>query len=299
MSRSKNTIKASDSTTTPIKLKYSSSFTLANKADYGITTGVGSNGPVTITGSVPESTINYRLFRQLYYQYYLTGSQNFSASYYDWNAQSTACSGSFEFERRYFPTESNKRIAFIACPRSVFGEQFSRNSITITNPGYSNAGVGLSKTFEFIIKDDGNGNLYATGSNAIIQKQKVGNIIYSQGIIIITDSAIQNAGGTSYINCITGSYVTCSYQAETTIYQNQYVCRVNENDFNYTLNPSATISASTGSYIDAVTGSDFRPYATTVGLYNDRDELLVVGKLSTPYPVPPNTDISFVVRYDS
>jgi hypothetical protein len=50
---------------------------------------------------------------------------------------------------------------------------------------------------------------------------------------------------------------------------------------------------------DAVTGSDFKPYATTIGLYNQRDELLVVGKLSFPYPIPTNTDITFVVRWDS
>jgi hypothetical protein len=44
---------------------------------------------------------------------------------------------------------------------------------------------------------------------------------------------------------------------------------------------------------------DHTVYATTVGLYNERDELLVVGKLSAPYPIPPNTDMTFVVRYDS
>lgn len=90
------------------------------------------------------------------------------------------------------------------------------------------------------------------------------------------------------------------FQSESTIYQNEFRCHVNENDFNYTLNPSATQAATSGSvYINAITGSDFHPYATTIGLYNDRDELLVVGKLSTPYPIPSNTDITFVVRWDS
>jgi hypothetical protein len=83
------------------------------------------------------------------------------------------------------------------------------------------------------------------------------------------------------------------------VYQTEVKCRVNENDFNYTLNPSATESSTTGSYINAVTGSEFHPYATTVGLYNDKEELLVVGKLSTPYPIPSNTDIKFVIRWDS
>ena len=115
---------------------------------------------------------------------------------------------------------------------------------------------------------------------------------------------------------------------ESTIYQNEVRCHVNENDFNYSLNPTMFNSASfaTGSYvsgsgigpfftsqgqtgkyyyrtsgkmIDAVTGSDFLPYATTVGLYNDQDELLVVGKLATPYPIPSHTDMTFVIRWDS
>lgn len=92
---------------------------------------------------------------------------------------------------------------------------------------------------------------------------------------------------------------TMSLVAETTIYQNEVRCHVNENDFNYTLNNSAIVSGSDGTYIDAITGSEFRPYATTVGLYNEANQLLVVGKLSTPYPIPSNTDMTFVVRWDS
>lgn len=92
---------------------------------------------------------------------------------------------------------------------------------------------------------------------------------------------------------------TMSFAADSTIYENSVRCRISENDFNYTLNNSAIQSGTSGSYIDAVTGSEFRPYATTVGLYNDADELLLVGKLSTPTPIPSNTDVTFVIRWDS
>ncbi len=92
---------------------------------------------------------------------------------------------------------------------------------------------------------------------------------------------------------------TVSFLAENTLYQNEVRCLVNENDFNYTHNPSAIQSGTSGSYINAVTGSDFHPYATIIGLYNDQDELLVVGKLARPYAIPQNTDITFVVRWDS
>jgi len=89
------------------------------------------------------------------------------------------------------------------------------------------------------------------------------------------------------------------FKSETTIYENVVRCRVSENDFNYTLNKSAIQSGTSGSYIDAVTGSNFHPYATTIGLYNEADELLVVGKLSSPHPIPPNTDVTFVIKWDS
>jgi len=92
---------------------------------------------------------------------------------------------------------------------------------------------------------------------------------------------------------------TMSLSAESTIYQNEVRCMVEENDFNYTLNPSANQAGTTGSYIDAVTGSDFQPYATTIGLYNDADQLLVVAKFSQPIAIPRNTDMTIVVRWDS
>ena len=110
---------------------------------------------------------------------------------------------------------------------------------------------------------------------------------------------------------------------ETTIYVNEVKCRVSENDFNYSQNPTVfkygtTITGSAavpfyspqggtsswglitdGTLADNVTGSSFHPYATTIGLYNDAGQLLVVGKLGTPYPIPSNTDITFIVRWDS
>ncbi len=107
MSRAYNTLKASDISTTPIKLKYLVGIEAADFSAYGINVITGSNGPVTITGSVKQDTINFRTIRQLYYQNYLTGSLLFSASYWDSNQQSTAFSGSSDYENRYFPTESN------------------------------------------------------------------------------------------------------------------------------------------------------------------------------------------------
>ena len=275
MSRAYNTLKASDISTTPIKLKYLVGIEAADFSAYGINVITGSNGPVTITGSVKQDTINFRTIRQLYYQNYLTGSLLFSASYWDSNQQSTAFSGSSDYENRYFPTESNATIQVISIPRIVFGEQISRNSLTINDDA-------TMETYT----DDGNGNIYDSNN------QKAGNVIYSQGLIIITSQNLSVIPKDFQISII-------SFLAETTIYQKEHRCHISENDFNYTQNLSAVKIGGTGSLSDNVTGSDFRPYTTCVGLYNERNDLLVVGKLSRPYPIPPNTDMTFVVRYDT
>jgi hypothetical protein len=93
------------------------------------------------------------------------------------------------------------------------------------------------------------------------------------------------------------SYIL-SFKSEVTLYEVQVRCHVNENEFNLTQNPSA-VSGSSGSLYDFVTGSDFDPYVTSVGLYSPVNELLVVGKLAQPFRMPSNTDVTFIIRYDS
>lgn len=85
------------------------------------------------------------------------------------------------------------------------------------------------------------------------------------------------------------------------IFENEFHCTVSEDEFNHTLNASARKYKTTehGELADFATGSKFRPYVTTVGLYNDEGELLVVGKLAQPVRTSEETDTTFVVRYDT
>ena len=46
------------------------------------------------------------------------------------------------------------------------------------------------------------------------------------------------------------------------------------------------------------TGSLFKPFVTTIGLYNENRELLVVGKLGSPIRMSDETDTTFVLRWD-
>jgi len=88
-----------------------------------------------------------------------------------------------------------------------------------------------------------------------------------------------------------------SFKNRYTIYENEIVCTVDANDLNMTQNPTITTNTS-GSLKDFATGSYFKPYITTIGLYNDNNELLLVGKLAQPTVMSDITDTTFVIRYD-
>lgn len=90
---------------------------------------------------------------------------------------------------------------------------------------------------------------------------------------------------------------TLSFKNEHIIYEQEVRCKVGENDFNASTNPTITTDNS-GSLRDFATGSVFAPYVTTVGLYNSRNELLAVAKLAQPIPLSSTTDTVFVVKYD-
>ena len=88
-----------------------------------------------------------------------------------------------------------------------------------------------------------------------------------------------------------------SFKNRYTIYENEIVCTVTAGQFNMSQNPTITSNQS-GSLRDFATGSIFQPYATTIGIYNEANELLLVGKFGQPIPMTNEPDITFVIRYD-
>lgn len=171
MSRAGNSLTTSDVVTTPIKLKYTSSYNYESLGAYGMEVVTGINGPVTITGSVSQETLNYYSIRHLFYSNFLTGSFPVSASGAENYLQSTAASGSFDSDNRYFPTQSEARITILSIPRGVFGEQISRKGFILSSSAY-------------YIVDDGNGNVIDQAAGNV----HIGNIIYPQGIVVFTNA---------------------------------------------------------------------------------------------------------------
>mgnify|MGYP003450908050 FL=1 len=161
-------------------------------------------------------------------------------------------------------------------------------------------------TTEFNIKDDGEGNLYIDGTSP---RDYIGDIIYPHGLIIITDAGVARALNDKQPD-------TISFKSSHPIFTHNYHCRIRESEFNYTYNPTSLSGSIKTTYYndgtaykvcgkvdngdrkDNITGSAFQPYITTVGLYNDANELIAVGKLSQPTPKPVNTEMTIIIKID-
>lgn len=211
--------------------------------------------------------------------------------------------------QRFFPTESNAEIGVISIPGHLFGNYIQPNSFFLKCESGS-------------ISDDGEGNLIDNSTNLI-----VGNIFYYHGIAVLTSESLDTGGygsavygmslygggggGIDYINnFINSNNITCSFSSSLTIYETQYQCTVRDNEYNFTLNPSVSsgsteITSSIGTFYTPgqylyswATGSNFSPYVTTVGLYNENYELLAIGKLSQPLPLSPTTDTTILINID-
>jgi hypothetical protein len=194
---------------------------------------------------------------------------------------------------RFWPTASNANILVLSIPSKLYGEYIVPNSFNwfCGTPGVSGS-----------ILDDGQGNLLSGSTN-------VGNIIYTHGLAILTTQGQIYNEDLSFWSQETN--MTCSFSSSLTIYEAQYKCTLRESEFNATLNPSAQTSGSLltvnsssfyqrgdGTLSNNVTGSYFSPYVTTVGLYDEAQNLLAIGKLAQPLPTSATTDTTILVNID-
>jgi hypothetical protein len=161
-------------------------------------------------------------------------------------------------------------------PRSKYGNR--------VEPGTFRFGEESHPALE--LYDDGEGVIRASS----ITGSQVGTIIYSHGQAIITETVQE---GYYRVN----PQQDVSWKSNVDIYTYNYTVRLSDYEYNFTQNPTA-LTGSDNSLRDNITGSYFQPYITTVGLYNDSNELIAVAKLSKPLPKSKNTETTIQVKLD-
>lgn len=150
-------------------------------------------------------------------------------------------------------------------------------------------------------------NDYMTGS--AYNTARVGNAFYKHGMLVLSDPRPKYQGmlvGRTGLFDYSGSAehghgFELKFRATHTIYENEVLCRIREDEFNFTMNPTIRRYNDANSQLPKayVTHSEWTPYVTTVGLFDDYGRLLVVGKLSTPIPKRDDVETTIIVRYDT
>lgn len=123
-----------------------------------------------------------------------------------------------------------------------------------------------------------------------LQTQNVGNVFDKQGLIVVSSPDYR------YNNILTSPY-TASYKSTVTIHELSVITKLDSGDFNMSTNLTLT-QDDDNTYYNFVSGSDFAPYITTIGLYDDFGRLLAIGKLAQPIRKRNDVDMNFLIRID-
>ena len=231
--------------------------------------------------------------------------------------------------RKPYTRQLHDSATAISIPQDLYGEKISKKSVKL---------VDNNTSPQIVLQDDGYGNLYDVSFSSSYSNRTpdsnnsgsvVGNIFYDDGLLVITDTGSYSTVGDGVFNL--------TFDSTQTIYEREYICSVDENDFLHTTNRSlkvgmsssvafhgtdfnsntfigteqdgfpyelvgfATSSFKNGQYeigtelIGEATHSDFATYVTTIGLYNDNNELMAIGKTAKPIKNDKEMALTFVV----
>jgi hypothetical protein len=287
---------------------YSASLSSAIKIYNGLTTSasLSLSSSATTTDNQYQQLIGAQI-NHLFYQSYSSSLLNTSSLansiYYESASQQRPTASYFIYNDssnfiKAFPTGNLDTIKVLAISQDTYGNKIlpytfnlTSSAISIIDDGYGNL-VDISGTPGLYISASYISSSYFASSEPATARP-VGNIFYSHGLAILTN---QNP---DYQNFFDAAPWTCSFKNEHNVYENEIRCLVKESDFNLSYNPTIVTNYASGSVKDFATGSNFYTYATTLGLYNDNNELLVVAKFGKPMLMSPDTDMTFVIQYDT
>ena len=160
-------------------------------------------------------------------------------------------------------------------------------------------GQKMEKSYGIKQKDLTNNHVI---SGSAYQTRNVGYVYYEKGLIVITDPRPK------YQNCFLGNgnfnYTQkgfeFTYKSSKKIEQQSFLCEIGRSEFNVSQNNTLRLGDNeySNDLIPFVTGSDFRPYITSIGLYNDTGDLLAIAKMGSPLKKRQDVDVTVDVRLD-
>lgn len=209
---------------------------------------------------------------------------------------------------------TRKEAVFVSFKRNLTKDEIKKGTVGLTINStaptqYTASDAGAAANFQQSLGGDFAPLKYnGTGS-------EVGQVWYNAGVVILHPDTAWGAitlwsGSKSLINVQFSGTINQMVDGvregieqinvinQTNLQSSVYFCRAFNNEFNYSSNPTFT---DTTGLIRVTSGSNIlttRTYITTIGLYDENDNLLAVGKVNRPVLKSPETEATFRLRLD-
>ncbi len=200
-------------------------------------------------------------------------------------------------------------IGIFTLRKRMFDLGLVKGSLTATVTGTNYTGASIA------------GDYYDSGSGQLIQKSNgntIGATLIDDGMFVVTTSSMREVAtsvtSVKYKTKVLGTTlnVFCKCQPDElnfstnlttvltgSISSNAIANGLISQSYNNILTQS-TITASTSSfsYAPSITGAGAGPFITTVGLYNNTNDLMAIAKLASPLKKPTDLPLTFKVQLD-
>lgn len=255
---------------------------------FGYATGSSYNVQVTTTSSQTEKVKIYRQMAAL-----LLGDPD----------------GQFTIN-----SSTRKEAIFVLFKRNIIKDELKKGTVYFTVNSetptqYTASDAGAASTFKQTVGGDYSPLKYnGTGS-------EIGQVWYQAGVIVLHPDSMWGAiplwsGSKTLINLQSSGTINqvvdgfrthtenLQINNQTNLQSSVYFCRAYNNEFNYSSNSTFTDD---DGLIRVTSGSNVlttQTYITTVGLYDENDNLLAVAKTNKPVLKSPQTEATLRLRLD-
>jgi hypothetical protein len=271
-----------------------------------------SGGAVPTLGQTDTSTLSTKAIYSQFRNLLLDGGDEYFSVY----AGTTA--GGHDLNHFYALAVNRARYKEQLDPGNIqIDLSGSAGFITLIDDSGQTEAVGASgRVFNMVsgalnIGTQNEGTIYSpTASNG----QGFGLFYPDAGVILLNPAAITTAVGTAFVSAsaaatysnitnMRGMYEALKkgedFQARRTenVSTSHYFVRANNREFNFSNNPTF-VSGSTGQFKNVTFEKDPKVYITSVGLYDDANELLAVAKTSKPIEKSFDKEVAIKVKLD-
>ena len=157
-----------------------------------------------------------------------------------------------------------------------------------------------------VILDDGRGSLYLSGSifrdvndddRRGVTWNRVGNVFYSEGIIVITEPSLLDFGDDNDADD-SDHLLSVSFKGDSRIPTKTFMCRMLPAQCNASSNPTFSEIEGDADNDRFIVKKPGETYASAIGIYNEERKLVMVAKLARPLRKRDRDKVNIHVKLD-